>query len=50
MINGILAGTSLGLALNILTVQYIPSEYQFLYGMLLGFGCVTAGVIWDNGR
>lgn len=50
MINGILAGTSLGLALSILTVQYIPSEYQFLYGMLLGFGCVTAGVIWDNGR
>ena len=48
MIRGILAGLSLGIALNILTVQYVPSEYQFLYGMLLGFGCVTAGMIWDN--
>ena len=47
MIKGFLAGTSLGIAINILTVQYIPNEYQFLYGVLLGFGCVTLGMMWD---
>jgi len=47
MIKGGLAGMSLGIAISILTVQYIPNEYQFLYGVLLGFGCTTLGMMWD---